>query len=170
MGDNYLGEIRIFAGNYPPAGWAFCNGQLVSVQQYQALFALLSTTYGGDGRNTFGLPNLQGLVVMHTPAGAKPGNTGGSETVTIQSIAQIPNHNHVPNASTTNGEAASPQNNHWASSAPRRAFTQSLIQPVPMAPAIQSAGTDTPLPHENRMPYLAMSYIIALEGNWPPKP
>src|SRR5918995_1548147 len=108
MSDQFLAEIRIFAGNFPPTGWAFCNGQLLPLSQNTALFSLLGTTYGGDGKSTFALPDLQGSAPMHPGQGPglslhDLGETGGSETVTLL-ISEIPAHTHALRASTEIGE------------------------------------------------------------------
>ena len=118
MSDQYLGEIRMFAGNYAPEGWAMCNGQLLMINQNEALFSLIGTTYGGDGQTTFALPDLQGRVPVHTgrnnvtgtvyPLGQK----GGTETVTLVAD-QLPRHTHAVNAQSQAGTSSTPDNNYW---------------------------------------------------------
>jgi microcystin-dependent protein len=156
MADPFLGEIRLFAGNFAPRGWAFCLGQLLSISQNTALFSLLGTVYGGDGRSTFALPDLQDSVPIG--AGQGPGlstrflgEQGGSASVTLQ-LQQLPMHG-LP-AST---DAAT--TNRPVDAVPARGGRY--------GPATSSAGS--PLPHENRPPYLGLTYIIALQGVFPPR-
>lgn len=165
MAEQFISEIRIFAGNYPPAGWAFCNGQLLLITQHQTLFKLIGTTYGGNGTTNFAVPNLGGRVPMHfgTGPGLTPrvrGETGGTEAVTLTS-QQIPSHTHQLIASTAAGNATNPQNNLIADG-PAFAYLEAApdtsLSPVAAAPV---GGSQ---PHENRMPYLVVSFIIALTG------
>ncbi|HLO31906.1 MAG TPA: tail fiber protein [Anaerolineales bacterium] len=168
MSQPFIGEIRIFGGNFAPAGWAFCNGQLMPISENDALFTLIGTTYGGDGQETFGLPDLQGRLPMHmgTGGGLSPrtiGEQGGVETVTL-TINQIPNHSHVPLAVAGNGNQSTPQGGVWAgvttsiytSNPPNLAFNATL-----------GGSTGGSQPHENLMPYLAVSFIISLFGIFP---
>jgi microcystin-dependent protein len=177
MADPYLGEIRMFAGNFAPSGWALCNGQLISIQQNTALFSLLGTYYGGDGVRTFGLPNFQGVVPMNwgtSPGGTQYviGETGGVENVTL-STNQMPMHNHTVGVSNQGGASVDPTNGFVAeinSGTPRQpATTTPAFNPSAtgtMAPnAVSVAGGSQP--HENRQPYLAVSFIIALQGIFP---
>ena len=168
MGTPFVGEIRIFGGNFAPAGWAFCDGSLLSIAENDILFNLIGTTYGGDGQNTFALPDLRGRLPMHmgNGAGLSPrviGEMGGVETVTLTQ-QQMPVHSHTALAVSGSGNQATPQNGVWAgstsarysSSAPTLAMNPSLVQ--------QCGGGQ---PHENIMPYLTLSFIIALSGIYP---
>jgi microcystin-dependent protein len=166
----YIGEIRLFAGNFAPVGWAFCNGQVLSIANNDVLFALIGTTYGGDGVTTFALPDLQGRLPVHQGLNPASGTTftlgekSGSEVVTL-SANQMPVHSHTVLASSQEGKVSSPQNAYWASTAinPYAAATtpNGAMNPA----AVSTAGGS--LPHNNRMPYVAVSFIIALQGIFP---
>lgn len=171
MGEPYIGEIRMFAGNFAPAGWAFCQGQLVPISENDALFTLIGTTYGGDGQETFGIPDLQGRAPMH--AGQGPGITqnyqlgenGGVESVTL-STQQIPVHNHAILASNEAGQAPQPQGAYLAQTNPGFPY---VAQSSPMVNL--NANARSPVggsqPHENIQPYLAISFILSLYGVFP---
>lgn len=168
MSDQYVGEIRMFAGTYAPQGWAMCDGQILQISGNEALYTLLGTTYGGDGRSTFGVPDMRGRVPVSTgnvDGGNYPlGQKSGTETVTLLQ-SQIPAHSHLPAAQKATGDQALPTNNVWAS---KNAFEKPAdnIPLVPMSPAA-IAHTGGSLPHENLMPYLTVSFIIATEGIFP---
>lgn len=170
MSDPYIGEIRMFGGNFAPLGWAFCDGSLLAISQYDALFALIGTTYGGDGISTFALPDLRGRLPIHQGQGAglSPraiGEAGGSESVAL-SQGQLPSHNHIPIASSAAGGADTPAGNYWASSASAPQFVPGDQANVTMSgAAIQASGGNQP--HDNMQPFLAVSFIIALEGIFP---
>lgn len=169
MSNPYIGEIRIFAGTFAPAGWHFCDGSLLSIAQNAALFNLLGTTYGGDGQNTFGLPNLQGRVPIHQGTNSQGtyviGGISGTETVTL-SVGQLPVHSHVPNGQSAGGGSSSPSGQYWASNGSTTAYTTNSAPPSTMAGgAIQNAGSSNP--HDNIMPFQAMYFIIALQGIYP---
>ena len=173
MADAYVGEIRIFTGNYAPRGWAFCNGQILPVAQYSTLFSILGAQFGGDGKINFALPDLQNKVPLHQGAGLglTPrafAATGGEATVTL-TVNQIPTHTHIPsNQSTPNND--SPQGNIWSNTSGKSGATVYLADSinVEMNPlAIQPAGGSQP--HNNMQPYLGLNFIIALEGEYPPK-
>ena len=178
MSEAFIGEIRAFAGNYAPAGWALCNGQLESIAQNQALFTLLGTTYGGDGQTTFALPDLRGRlpVGQGQGPGLSPytiGQRAGTESVTLLQN-QLPAHNHLVQASTATGNVSAPGPSvvPAAPDAPSQTETfyavpgTSAVNPVTMlAAAIGPTGNG--LPHENRMPTLTVSFIIALNGIFP---
>lgn len=169
MSEPYIGEIRIFAGNFAPRGWAFCNGQLVSIAQNNALFALLGTVYGGDGVSTFGLPNLQGRSPVHfgQGPGLSPytlGQTGGVEEVTL-TTNQIPTHNHLLAGGTTGTQASPAGGLHGTTPARDYRYSSQVAGATLNAAVVQSTGSN--LPHENLAPYLAMSFIIATEGVFP---
>ena len=168
MSDPFIGEIRMFGGNFAPAGWAFCSGQVMPISENDALFNLIGTTYGGDGQSTFALPNLQSRLPMHmgTGAGLSPrtiGETGGVETVTL-TTQQIPIHNHAPQAVSGNGNQATPQNGVWAGAAASR-YTTSAPSLAMNPSLVGAAGGNQP--HDNMMPYLAISFIISLFGVFP---
>lgn len=167
----YIGEIAVFAGNFEPRGWAFCNGQLLSISRNTALFAVLGTTYGGNGQTTFALPNLRDRVPTH--AGQGPdltnrtlGEQGGSETVTLTGD-QLPAHAHGAGAASGAGTSPSPQDNVWAGSRNRDTQYAGSANATMKPDALASAGGGQP--HNNMSPYLTVNYIIALEGIFPPR-
>jgi microcystin-dependent protein len=169
--DPFVAEIRIFAFNFPPTGWAFCDGQILPLSQNTALFQLLGTTYGGDGKSTFALPNLRGNAPMHPGQGPglsehDLGETGGSETVTLLQ-AEIPAHTHALRANNTLGDSPVPAGNTLARFA--NAYQQTTnANLVAMAPeALPPAGGSQP--HNNMMPYLTLNFCIALQGVFPPR-
>lgn len=176
MYEPYVGEIRIFAGQFVPRGWAACNGQRLPINQNQALFALLWTTYGGDGSTYFNLPDLRG--VSPVAVGAGPGLTPiaagqrlGVEQVTL-TTAQLPPHTHQVPAVDAPGTSDNPSGAVWAQSRRGRA-SEPLYGPaanlVAMAPGVvgDAGGTQ---PHDNQPPYLALQFVIALQGIYPPRP
>ncbi len=172
--DPFVAEIRIFPFNFAPKGWAWCDGQLMPLSQNTALFSLLGTTYGGDGKSNFALPDLQGRAPMHPGQGPglslrDPGETGGSETVSLLE-SEIPSHSHALMASTQPGEDPAP----GPSEALARSVGVSLYQTVTntnivqLSPnALAPAGGDQP--HNNMMPYLTFYFCIALQGVYPPR-
>ena len=177
MADQFVGEVRIFAGNFPPTGWAYCDGALLPISQNTALFSLLGTNYGGDGKSTFGLPNLQGAFPMHAGSGAGPGltqrltgETGGAESVALTKD-QIPSHNHAVNTA-AGATAGTPDGT--TSLAPNSAGHAMYHHATPKthghmdASTVLAAGGGAP--HDNLQPYLALSFIIALQGIFPPRP
>lgn len=164
MADPFAGEIRLFGGNFAPLNWAFCNGQLLSISDYDVLYTLLGTTYGGDGVNTFGLPNLQGRLPVHVGPGYALGQLAGSETVTL-TAQQLPGHGHAFMA-TTDGANQTAASGNVLGTTP----AGNIYFPTPggaaLAPqSIAPAGGNQP--HDNMMPYLAVSFIIALFGIYP---
>ena len=162
MSEPFISEIKMISWNFPPKGWSFCNGQLLPINQNQALFSLLGTTYGGDGRQTFGLPNLQGRVPTHMGNGLVLGEIGGEQTHTI-SIAELPTHNHFWNATSANGTLTAPTGNLLAA-AP--IYNATANPTVAMYPGEVSAVGGSQ-PHENMQPYLVLNFIIALQGIFP---
>jgi microcystin-dependent protein len=164
--DPFLGEIRIFAGNFAPRGWAFCMGQTLSISQNSALFALLGTTYGGNGQTTFALPDLRGRIPVHPGSSVIQGQAAGLEQVTLVAN-QLPPHTHPLYASGQPATVGIPTGNRVANTtAAGPQIYAAGGATVAMSPAaIEPAGLS--LPHENRMPYLAMSFIIAVEGIFP---
>jgi microcystin-dependent protein len=170
MSDPFIAEIRIVGFNFPPRGWAHCDGQLVSISQNTALFSLLGTTYGGDGRTTFGLPNLQGRAPMQPGAGPgltphQLGETAGTETVTLLA-SQVPPHSHGVGASSGEATETSPANALPAvAEVPQyRPSGDTTMAPTALPPV--GGG----LPHNNMQPYLAVNFVIALQGIFPPRP
>lgn len=169
MGQPFIGEIRMFAGNFAPAGWMFCEGQLLPISGNEALFQLLGTTYGGDGQSTFGLPDLRGRIPLHFGNGFIQGETGGVEEVTL-TTNQIPAHTHALLCS-SGGQptSANPQAGLWAPSDVTQYSTQA--NNVQMGnPTITSDTTGGSQPHNNFMPYLCVDFIISLFGVFPPQP
>jgi microcystin-dependent protein len=165
MGQPYVGEIRMFGGNFAPVGWMFCAGQQLPISQYETLFNLIGTTYGGDGQQTFNLPDLQGRTPIHQGGGFTLAQKSGSEKITL-TTQQIPAHNHAYMASTSAGNANSPQNNLVAAAA--TGVTLYFDSPAKTAMGPNSIGfTGGSQPHDNRQPYLALSFIISLFGIYP---
>jgi microcystin-dependent protein len=162
MSEPFLSEIKIVSFNFPPKGWAFCNGQFLPINQNQALFALLGTTYGGNGQTTFALPNLQGRVPIHFDSSHDLGEAAGSSSVTVN-IQQLPTHTHVLQGSNTLGNSNFVSNNVLGAE-PGAAFVPSGPN-VTVPGAISSVGGSQP--HNNMMPYLVLNFIIALQGIFP---
>ena len=166
MSDQFLGEIRMASFSFPPKGWALCDGQLMQINQNQALFSLLGTTFGGDGRVTFALPNLQGRVPMHVGNGHVLGEQGGEQGHTL-SISEIPTHTHTAQA--VNGAAATPSGGGAFLAVPSTAVGSiySSAQPgVAMLPSgVSSVGGSQA--HLNMQPFLTISFCVALSGIFP---
>jgi microcystin-dependent protein len=174
MSDQFVAEIRIFAGNFAPLGWAFCDGQLLSISQNTALFSLLGTTYGGDGRTNFALPNLQGSAPVQ--AGQGPGlsirdlgEVGGEPTVTLLQT-EMPAHSHTPQCNNGSGDLNTPSSTAWSKAhtgkTPFNSYTSNSSRNVQMNPLPLAGGNQ---PHNNMPPYLALNFIIALQGIFPPR-
>lgn len=162
MAEPFLAEIRIMSFNFAPKGWAACNGQLLPINQNQALFALLGTTYGGDGRVNFALPNLQGRVPMHFGQSHSLGERSGAESHTV-STAEMPTHSHSAGAAAANATLADPTGHYLAAA---NALYHSSPADTQLAPTtITSVGGNQP--HENRQPYLTLNFSIALQGIFP---
>ena len=169
--DPFVAEIRIFPFNFPPKGWAFCDGQILPLSQNTALFSLLGTTYGGDGKSNFGLPNMQGNAPMHPGQGPglslhDLGETGGSETVLLQQ-SEMPSHSHGLIASAADGTNTKPAGqlfaqgvgvSIWGTTPPNTQFNGNALSP--------NGGNQ---PHNNMMPYLTLNFCIALQGVYPPR-
>ncbi len=172
MSDPFVGEIRMFAGNFAPVGWAFCDGQLLAVSQNDALFSLLGTIYGGDGRTTFGLPDLRGRLALH--AGSGPGlsprslgQKGGVEQVTL-TTSTVPTHRHGMVASQLAANQSSPGGNVLAdTSATHNAYNNSTSANIDLGTRTGFFGADNPSPHTNLMPSQCIHFIIALFGIYP---
>ncbi len=168
MSTPYVGEIRLFAGNFAPVDWNFCDGTVLAISQFDALFNLIGTTYGGDGVNTFQLPDLRGRVPNHMGQGAglsnyTIGQRAGTETVTL-TVAQIPAHTHVPNANSNQGTATTPTSNVWAGSADFSQYATGTTGNM-SASAVSLAGGSQP--HDNLLPFLSVNFIISLFGVFP---
>ncbi len=167
MGQPYVGEVRMFGGNFAPAGWMFCEGQLLPISEYETLFLLIGTTYGGDGESIFALPDLRGRLPVHQSSTFQLGQTGGAEEITL-TTQQIPAHSHpllattnpasatAPGASVTLGIAATATITPYGSDAPSTTLHPSMVGPV--------GGSQ---PHSNFQPYLCVNFIISLFGIFP---
>lgn len=164
MSGPYIGEIRLFAGTFPPAGWAFCDGQLLPIAENDALFTLIGTTYGGDGESTFALPDLRSRVPIHRGPNHIQAQNGGVETVTL-TVTQTPIHSHPHLASLNPASISSPSNNvlaessainMWIADVPSTSLAPGAVTPV--------GGSQ---PHENMQPFLVVSFIISLFGIFP---
>lgn len=166
MAQPYVGEIRMFAGNFAPAGWMFCEGQLLPISEFDPLFQLIGTTYGGDGQSTFALPDLRGRLPIHQGSGFTLAETGGAESVTL-TVSQIPAHSHPLLASSALGRVASPGGSVLAQS--RTANVDLYLEDTPAvnmaAAAISAVGGSQP--HTNFQPYLCVDFIISLFGIFP---
>jgi microcystin-dependent protein len=167
MSQPYIGEIRMFAGNFAPTGWALCNGQILSISENETLYNLIGTTYGGDGQNTFAVPNLCGRIPIHMGTGPGLstyviGQAAGTEQVTLLTT-QIPSHTHTLNASTGGTLSSDPTNN--APNGLAKLYSKTLTS-VGMAPNM-IAPTGGSQPHNNMMPYLTVTFIISLYGVFP---
>lgn len=164
MAQPYVGEIRMFAGNFAPSGWMFCDGQLLPISEYETLFQLIGTSYGGDGESTFALPNMQSRLPIHQGNGFILAETGGAEDITLTQ-QQIPAHRHPTVAAAASGTSASPQGNVLAT------WADTPYAPIPGTPvalsptAVASVGGNQA--HNNMPPYLAVSFIISLYGIFP---
>lgn len=161
----FVGEIKLVSWNYPPKGWAFCNGQLLSIAQNQALFTILGTTYGGNGTTNFAVPDLRGRVPNSFGEGFLIGEMSGQESHTLF-ISELPAHSHLVNASnTTSGNVTSPVNNYFSNSAPPNIYSNvpggTILPPTTITPA---GGNQ---PHTNMQPFLVLNFCIALSGIFP---
>jgi microcystin-dependent protein len=161
----FIGEIRMFAGNFAPSGWAFCNGALMPISENDALFTLIGTTYGGDGQSTFALPNLQSRVPVHQGPGFQLAQAGGVETVTL-ATTQVASHTHVPQANSSAAGVADPTGAIWGGAA-SNIYTSAVPDgSVTMAPnLLSSVGGGQP--HDNLMPFTAVNFILSLFGIFP---
>ncbi len=164
MAQPYIGEIRMFAGNFAPAGWMFCEGQLLPISENETLFNLIGTTYGGDGQSTFALPDLRGRLPLHQGNGFTLAETGGVEEITL-TVSQIPVHNHAMLASTSPGTQNGPNNNLPASSPSVTLYTADVTDSSLSPNAVGSVGGSQP--HNNFQPYLCVDFIISLFGIFP---
>jgi microcystin-dependent protein len=164
MAQPYVGEIRMFAGNFAPAGWMFCEGQLLPISEYETLFQLIGTTYGGDGQDTFALPDLRGRLPIHQGNGFILGENGGAEEITL-TVSQIPSHSHALLATTSVATDTNPSGRVPAQTGTFD-FYQTSPATTPMAlQSISSVGGSQP--HNNFQPYLCVDFIISLYGIFP---
>ncbi len=164
MAQPYVGEIRMFAGNFAPSGWMLCQGQLLPIAEYETLFNLIGTSYGGDGQNNFGLPDLRGRIPLHVGAGYVLAQRGGVERVTL-TTSQIPAHGHAVMASTSTGNQVSPQGNILAASFNITPYLNETPDVAMNAASVTLMGASQA--HENLQPYLCVNFIISLFGIFP---
>lgn len=160
----YVGEIRMFAGNFAPAGWMFCEGQLLPISENETLFQLIGTTYGGDGQETFALPDLRGRIPIHQGNSFILAETGGAEEITL-TVSQIPAHSHPLLASSSSGTNASPVNNVLAESVNIDTYIEDVTSANLNPASISPIGGSQP--HTNFQPYLCVDFIISLFGIFP---
>jgi microcystin-dependent protein len=167
MAEPFLGEVKIVSFNFPPKGWAFCNGQLLPINQNQALFSLFGTTYGGNGQTTFALPDLRGQTPIHMGNGFTQGQTGGQESHTL-TIAELPAHTHTAQGTTSNADQPVPTGNLLG--AANNMYTGANAGGLtPLEPtSISTAGGSQP--HQNMQPFLTLSFCVALQGIFPSRP
>jgi microcystin-dependent protein len=165
MSQPFVGEIRMFGGNFAPAGWAFCEGQLLSITENEVLFQLIGTTYGGDGQTTFALPDLRGRIPIHQGGGFTLAQTGGAETVTL-TVQQVPTHSHALLASANNATTASAPGNVLAQTPSYTPYIGGTQPNTALHPTAMSAAGGGQ-PHENFQPYLCVNFIISLFGIFP---
>ena len=169
MSDQCLGEIRMFAGDFAPPGWALCDGRLLSINEHNTLYSLIGTTYGGDEVNNFALPDLRGRVPISAGLGTAGtsyavGQAGGSETVTL-TVAELPSHTHVAQGNKEKGTQDGPKDGVWANPNDKKQYLVGEPNQTMDAGAIAASGGSQP--HNNMMPYFPLSFIIALEGMYP---
>ena len=169
MAQPYVGEIRMFAGNFAPAGWMFCEGQQLPISENETLYQIIGTTYGGDGQESFNLPNLGGRFPIHNGVGPNGTNYQNGETAGVESVTlttqQIPVHNHAWIASSAGGAQNTPQNNVTAAPPVMKLYRPTT--PDTALPVNTIGPTGGSQPHENRMPFIAINYIISLFGIYP---
>jgi microcystin-dependent protein len=164
MAQPYVGEIRMFGGNFAPAGWQLCEGQLLAISENETLFQLIGTTYGGDGQSTFALPDLRGRLMVHQGSGYVLAETGGAESVTL-TATQLPSHTHALLASTTIADQSAASTNVLAQpNAVNLYFAANASVPLAAQSMTAVGGSQ---PHENVMPYLCINFIISLFGIFP---
>jgi microcystin-dependent protein len=164
MAQPFVGEIRMFAGNFNPAGWEFCQGQLLPISEYETLFVLIGTTYGGDGESTFALPDLRGRIPIHNGNGFILAETGGAEQITL-TVNQIASHTHPLIATTSVANQSSPSNNITAQSTAADLYIEDTATAALAPAAITPTGGSQP--HTNFQPYVCVDFIISLFGIFP---
>jgi microcystin-dependent protein len=170
MSSPFIGEIRLFGGNFAPQGWVFCDGQTLPISFYEALFNLIGTTYGGDGQESFNVPDLRGRVPLHQGVGPglsprSIGEFSGTETVTLNS-QQLPSHSHPPLGNTVSSKA-SPANSVWSADGGGNVAAYSTLAPTVAMSASAIALTGGSQPHNNMQPFVTINYIMAVEGIFP---
>jgi microcystin-dependent protein len=163
VGAPFLAEIRIFGFNFPPYGWALCNGQILPIAQNTALFSLLGTYYGGDGTKTFALPNFQGRVPLHVGSGFDLGQAGGEESHAL-TVGELPSHTHTPVASPNGPDKPAPGGNYWSSSSGILPYAAAANSTMPSGAIAPAGGGQL---HQNLSPYLVLNFCIALQGTYP---
>lgn len=169
MAEPFLSEIRIFSFNFAPKGWALCNGQLLPINQNQALFSLLGTTYGGNGQTNFALPNLRGRASIHEGSGFTLGQAGGQSAHTV-TMSEMPTHTHFQNSNmciggnNINATLGDPTSNYWANNGKAQYATNTLDQVMHPSAVTNVGGSQ---PHNNMQPYLVLNFCIALQGIFP---
>lgn len=166
MAQPYVGEVRMFAGNFAPAGWMFCEGQLLPISENETLFQLIGTTYGGDGQFTFAIPDLRGRIPIHQGNGFILAETGGAEEITL-TASQIPAHNHTILGSNASGSGTSPSGSVLARNASVEGYTNDTSGGLSALNAGAIVPTGGSQPHTNMAPYLCVSFIISLFGIFP---
>lgn len=166
MSEAYLGEIRLVSWNFPPKGWAFCNGQLLPINQYQALFALLGTTYGGDGRVTFALPDLRGRAPVHVGDEVALGQRGGASTHTL-ALNEVPSHTHDAYGSPALGNSGDPRGRMYGRKGRFGRDLYASDTPTVQMEASSVGSTGGSQPHQNMQPYLVMNFAICMSGIFP---
>ena len=165
MGTPFVGEIRMFAGNFAPVGWMFCEGQLIPISENEVLFQLIGTTYGGDGQSTFALPDLRGRFPLHQGNSFIEGQQGGAENVNV-TINNLPSHTHAAKAS-GGGNIVSPNNAFWSTDPGGNTAAYTSAVAGGMSPNAIGSSSGGDAPHPNRQPFLAVSFIISLFGIFP---
>jgi len=160
MAEPFLGEIKIVSFVFAPRGWAFCNGQILQINQNQALFSLFGTTYGGNGQTTFALPDLRGRVPVHRGQGITQGQAGGATTHTL-TTSEMPAHTHAPLANTNLANQGQPTNNFWSGTGAYAPISNSSMNANSLLP---TGGSQ---PHPNMSPYLVLNFVVALQGIFP---
>ena len=163
MSEPFLGQVSVFSFNFPPKGWALCNGQLLPINQNQALFALMGTTYGGNGQTNFALPNLRGRAPVHVGGNISQGQAGGASGVSLTQ-STMPIHTHPVSASTATADRATPQGNVWARPA-ANAYGDPASASGMRSDLVANAGGSQP--HNNMQPYTVLSFCVALQGIFP---
>jgi microcystin-dependent protein len=163
VSEPFLSEIKIMSFGFAPRGWAQCNGQLLPINQNQALFSLLGTTYGGDGRTTFGLPNLQGRAPTHSGNGFMLGQVGGEQSHTL-SVAEMPTHTHAAYGTASNADSADAAGNYLGAA---QNVYGPTTNPTAINPSTVGTAAGSGQPHNNLQPYLTLNFCIALQGIYP---
>lgn len=166
MAQPYVGEIRMFGGNFAPAGWEFCQGQLMPISEYETLFNLIGTTYGGDGQSTFALPDLRGRIPIHQGSGFVLAETGGVEQVTL-TVSQIPAHSHPALASSSSANSSSPAGNVAGRVTTAGVFAYGTDAPLTTLSSQAMGPVGGNQPHNNLQPYLCVNFIISMFGIFP---